>query len=128
MNEIINSTGRNPSKNLRLAARIVGTIWVLILLFIFIGEFIEGHTRNSGAARTPPDIFGIAIVICLGIGVAGLVIAWWREGLGGLISLLGFVVAGALLIVDPKLNFSIIFLIVLIPSILFLAYWKDSKG
>ena len=127
MNHITNIPGRYPSKSLRLAARIIGTIWILFLIFLFIGELLEGRTRNSGVVHETPDNFGIAIVICMGIGLAGLVIAWWREGLGGFISLSGFIFAGALLIIAPKLNFSIIFLIVLMPSILYLAYWKDTK-
>ena len=74
MNHITNIPGRYPSKSLRLAARIIGTIWILFLIFLFIGELLEGRTRNSGVVHETPDNFGIAIVICMGIGLAGLVI------------------------------------------------------
>jgi len=125
MNDIINNPGnRTPSKGLRLAARIIGTLWVLICIFLFVGYYLEGIQRNAGAPSKPPDVFGIVIVISLSIALCGLIIAWWREGIGGFISLFGIIIAGALLIIDPKLDFSLpVFSILSVPSILYLSYW-----
>ncbi len=128
MSEITNSAKANPSKSLRLTARIIGTLWILICLTLFIGYYIEGLQRNSGTIPPKPDIFGIFVLVCMAIGLVGLIIAWWNEGLGGLISVIGFLLAGTLLIIDPKLNFSPVFLIAFVPSMLYLAYWKDTKG
>lgn len=129
MNDITNiSQKRIPSKGLRLAARIIGTLWVLICIFLFVGYYLEGIQRNAGAPSKPPDILGIATVVFLSIALGGLILAWWREGIGGFISLFGIIIAGALLIIDPKLDFSLpVFVILLVPSILYLAYWWDER-
>lgn len=129
MNDVTNiPKKRTPSKGIRLAARIIGTLWVLICVFFFVGYYLEGIQRNAGAPSKPPDILGIATVVCLSIALGGLIIAWWREGIGGFISLCGIIIAGALVIIDPKLDFSIIaFAILLLPSILYLAYWWLAK-
>jgi hypothetical protein len=128
MGELTKTGKANPSKSLRLAARIVGTLWILISITLFIGYYLEGLQRNKGTVPTPPDILGIFCVVCMAVALVGLMIAWWNEGLGGLISLIGFLLAGVLLIIDPKLNFSPIFLIVLVPSILYLAYWRETNN
>lgn len=113
---------------LRLAARITGTIWATVIIFIFVGTVLEGMHKNSGLPSKPHDIFGIAAVISLGIAVAGLVIGWWKESIGGFSSFLGFIAAGVFLIISPKLNFSLLFLIIaLIPAILYLAYWLGVR-
>jgi hypothetical protein len=128
MSEIVKKAKGNSSKGLRLTARIIGTLWILIYPTLFIGYYLEGLQRNSGAVAQPPDILGIFIVICIGVALAGLIIAFWKEGLGGLISLIGFLLAMALLIIDPKLNFSPIFFIIFVPTVLYLAYWKETKN
>jgi hypothetical protein len=129
MNEITNNSKKKaPSKGIRMAARIIGTLWVLICLFLFVGYYLEGIKRNAGVPSKPPDIYGIATVVCLFIAFGGLIIAWWREGIGGFISLSGFIIAGVLVIIDPKLNFSIFFFgLLLLPSILYLVYWWEVK-
>jgi hypothetical protein len=127
MSEITKTAKGNASNSLRWTARIIGTLWILICLLLFIGYYLEGLQRNSGTVQTKPDILGIFVLVCMAIGLLGLTVAWWNEGLGGIISTIGFLLAGILLIIDPKLNFSPIFLIVLVPSILYLAYWKDTK-
>ena len=129
MSDITNiSQKRTPSRGIRMAARIIGTLWVLICVFLFVGYYLEGIQRNAGALSKPPDILGIATVVCLSIALGGLIIALWREGIGGFISLFGIIIAGVLLIIDPKLNFSLpVFAILLVPSLLFLASWWGTK-
>lgn len=119
----------NSSKSIRLAARITGTIWLSIGLFFVIGSIFEQRPGKSEAAFKPPDILMLVTLICVLAAFGGLIVAWWKEGLGGFISLLGFIAAGALLIIDPDLNFSLpVFVILLVPSILYLAYWRDEKN
>ncbi len=126
MSEKLRTVKGSASKSLRLTARIVGTLWVLICLFLFIGYSLEGSQRNSGIS-SQPDILGIMVVICMGLALVGLIIAWWKAGLGGLISLIGFLLAGTFLIIDPKLDFSPIFFIIFIPTALYLAYWNETR-
>ena len=129
MNEVtINSKKKTPSKGLRLTARITGTIFVLICLFLIVVAFLEGNQSNSSTVSKPHDILGIAAVVFLLIALTGLIIGWWRAGIGGLISLFGFIIAGVLFIINPKLIFSLpVFLILLVPSMLYLAYWWEAK-
>ena len=125
MNEIANnSKKKTPLKSLRLTARITGTIWVVFTLFLIVVAFLEGNQSKSSTVSKPPDILGIAAVVFLIIALTGLIIAWWRAGIGGLISFFGFIIAGVLFIIDPKLIFSLpVFLILLVPSLLYLVYW-----
>jgi hypothetical protein len=128
MNEVTKIQKRGTSsKSTRLAARVIGTIWLSIGLFFLIGSLFE-HPKTPGAVPKPPDILGIATIVCMLIAFGGLILAWWKEGLGGFISLSGFIIAGALLIIDPDLNFSLpIFVILMVPSILYLVYWWDER-
>jgi hypothetical protein len=128
MSELVKTAKGKSSKSLRLTARIIGTLWILICLMLFIGYYFEGLERKSSAIPAQPDIFGIFIVVFMGCALVGLVIAWWNEGLGGFISFIGFLIAGTLLIIDPKLNFSPIFFIVFVPTVLYLAYWKETRN
>ena len=129
MNEIANnSKKKTPLKSLRLTARITGTIWVVFSLFLIVVAFLEGNQSKSSTVSKPHDILGIAAVVFLFIALTGLIIGWWRAGIGGLISLFGFIIAGVLFIINPKLIFSLpVFLILLVPSMLYFAYWWEAK-
>jgi len=130
MNDLKNiSKKSNSSKSIRLAARIIGTIWLSIGLFFVIGSIFEQRPKDTEATFKPPDILMLATLICVLAAFGGLIIAWWKEGLGGFFSLFGFIAAGAFLIIDPELNFSLpVFAILLVPSIPYLAYWWDEKN
>ena len=129
MNEIANnSKKKTPLKSLRLTARITGTIWVVFYLFLIVVGYLEGIQSKSSTVPKPPDILLIASVVFLLIALTGLIIAWWRAGIGGIISLFGFIISGVLFIIDPKLIFSLpVFAISLVPSILYLVYWWRVK-
>jgi len=133
MNEITNnSKKKTPSKSLRQAARIIGTIWILFYLFAIVFGYLEEIQIKPGHVSTP-DFLLIPFAVCLLIAVTGLIIAWWRAGIGGLISLFGFIIAEVLSLIDPKLIFLLpIFAVSLLPSILYLVYWwkvkKSSAG
>jgi succinate dehydrogenase/fumarate reductase cytochrome b subunit len=122
---------RNPYNWLRWIARITGILLVAFTLFIVIGEFIEGQQRNPGsglASYTP------IILICFviwGIALAGLVLALWKEGLGGIISLISFMLVYILNLFNKEASMRAnaigVFLIFCIPSLLYLVYWKLHK-
>jgi hypothetical protein len=114
------SKKNTPVRTIRLAARVTGTIWLVICLFGFISFFLEG----SKTTTKQPDILGIATIVCFLIAFSGLIIAWWRSGTGGFVSLFGFIAAGVLFKMNPEFIFSLaFFIIVLLPSILYLADW-----
>jgi hypothetical protein len=119
----------SPLMAIRLTARILGTIWVTLILSIAIGYFMEGIERNGGEFKVPTDWLGVAVVLFLMIGLAGLIVAFWREGAGVLISTSGFSLSALFLIINPKLHFSLFFFIlILVPSMLYLVYWLGLRN
>jgi hypothetical protein len=72
-------------KGIRWFNRIVGSLLVLFVLFMFIGYAIE--PQGTG------EIKSIAIPLFAGMGlmVGGIIVAWFREGLGGLVTVGGFI-------------------------------------
>ena len=119
---------RNPYNWLRWIARITGILWVVFTLFIFIGESIEGQQRHPGSGLSSFTPIILIIFFIWGIALAGLVLALWKEGLGGIISLIGFMLTYILNLFNKqasmKENAIGVFLIFSIPSILYLVYWK----
>ena len=114
-------------QGLRLAARITGTLWVLFCTFFLIGYLMEGIQRNGGKFKMPGDWMGVATEVFIFVGLGGLIVAYWREGTGGFISLIAFILATVFLIADPELKFSFIFFFLYLPTILYLAYWWSRR-
>ena len=120
-------TKDNHKKNrVHLLARWVSAIVGATFLFIFIGEgIIEAVTGEN-----PPGIEGTILGALVIIGITGIVIAWWREGIGGTIvtiaaialSVFAFVTAGRMKIIavlfagGPFLLVGILFLISFLKS------------
>jgi hypothetical protein len=122
---------RNSYNWLRWIARIFGTLMVLFTLFMFIGEIMEGQKRHGGPVLASFTPLMLIIFTVWGIALAGLVLAIWKEGLGGIISLSGFILTFILNLFNKEasMRWSAInvFLIFCIPSILYLIYWKLNK-
>jgi len=111
---------------MRWTARILGTSMVAFVLFFAIGYAIEGsHKQDPGL-----DIYTIIVFIVWGTGLAGLVLAWWKEGLGGIISSACFIVFNILVAVNrnPGSRYSFVLLLFMIPSILFLSCWWVERN
>lgn len=75
-------------KILRWAARILGTLLVLLILVFLIGE---GTPRPSILTAREKVMF-----LALGVMLTGLVLAWKWAGIGGLLALAGYLVFGGL--------------------------------
>jgi succinate dehydrogenase/fumarate reductase cytochrome b subunit len=122
---------RNPYNWLRWIARITGILIVAFTLFFFIGEIIEGQQRHDGSALASYTPLILIIFVIWGIALAGLVLALWKEGLGGIISLISYMLVYILNLFNKEAsmrgNAITIFLIFSIPSILYLVYWKLNK-
>jgi len=108
--------------NLRWAARIVGTIEVALLFYIAFTEFRE-ELANQGTSPLVTMLNGqYFLAVTLTIAFIGLIIAYWREGLGGGVSLISFIV----LFIgwsDFHVNFILGMLLAALPSILYVSYW-----
>jgi hypothetical protein len=124
---------KNPYNLLRWIARISGSLIVIFTLFMFIGEFIEGQQKQPGLNLSTYSPIILTMFVIWGIALAGLVLALWKEGLGGFISLVSYILVYILNLFnkDASMRGSAIiitvFLILSIPSILYLVYWKLNK-
>jgi uncharacterized membrane protein len=113
---------------IRWIARIVGTLLVLFTLFMVIGEIIDKYGKT---ALETFNILQIITFIFWFLGLAGLILAWWKEGAGGIFSFICTVIFLILVkvnaIVNPEASFMAILFIFLIPSVLFIIYWWLTK-
>ena len=112
----------NSSLNgIRWLARIAGSLLVLFFLLMVLGYIIE--PQGSGKI-TPSEIPLIAGMIAM---LLGLIIAWFREGLGALLTIGGFLYFLANeLIVKQSFN---TWILVAYPAVgfLFLLCWWQSR-
>jgi bacteriorhodopsin len=107
---------------IRWTARIVGTLIVFLTLFIGIGEMLEGHGKP---VSNPFNTLMIITFVIWGLGLAGLLLALWKEGIGGIISLFCFIIFNILVATNPnqESRYSFVLLVFMIPSVLYLCYW-----
>ncbi len=108
------------------AARLVARIWsIASIAFVLIFVIADG-AGERGSGPTPREWFGIAL---FPVGVCvGLVLGWFREGLGGAIatcSLISFYLW--LIIAHGQLPRGPYFLLVALPGILFIISWFLSR-
>ena len=101
---------------IRWLARIIGILVILFCLSFFIGEYDP---------QDPLEPYYVLVFAVLGIGLAALILAWWKEGLGGIISFVSFIVFNLLAAFSPVEGgrYLLILLFPLIPSILHLLEW-----
>ena len=120
---------KNQYAGIRWIARVVGTLIVLFTLFMVIGEMIEGYQKN-GKLETF-NILQIITFIFWFLGLTGLILAWWKEGAGGIFSFFCTVIFLILVKVNanvnPEARFTSVLFIFLIPSVLFIIYWWLTK-
>lgn len=121
----------NPYNWLRWIARILGTLMVVFTLFIGVGEFVQSLQGYTGSLLKMVSPLILIIFFIWAIALAGLVLAYWKEGLGGIISLTGFILMYILNLFNKAAsmrgNAITVFLIFSIPSVFYLIYWKLNK-
>jgi hypothetical protein len=64
---------------------------VALTLFIGIGETLKSYKKNGAAASGPFDTLMIITFTFWGVGLAGRILALWKVGLGGIVSLINFI-------------------------------------
>ena len=110
---------------LKWIARITGTLEAVLLFYIAMTEFME-EVRGGSPSPLITMINGqYFLVIMLTIIFAGLIMAWWKEWLGGGITLAAYIV----LFIgwsDFHGNFIAGMIIASLPAILYVMYgWID---
>ena len=126
-------TKKRLATGIRWAARIIGSLLVVFTVTFGIMNFIDGLSRNNGSPLSSFSSLIIIIFIIWGIALAGLVIALWKEGLGGSISLASFLIMYILTMINPAapdrgIRFILIFLIFILPSLLYIYYWWLTRN
>jgi hypothetical protein len=106
---------------LRWSARIIAILIIIFSLFMFIGESIGGRSADAPPLQTRDYI----ILSLWALYIIGLVIGLWREGLGGLISLVFMAIH--IFILQMEGSNSIIFFVMLLPSILYILSWYFNR-
>ena len=110
---------------LRWFARIFGTVIVVFMSSLFIGELIEK------GSYTPPHIGHVFMFALTGISQIGILLAWKWEGLGGILGASGILASDLLnlfWVQSPKMvNVLIGSLMWLIPSLIFIYCWRKTK-
>ena len=66
---------------IRWTARILSTLLAVIFLLLVVLSWIEIYQKQESF-----DAYNVIQFTVLGIGLAALILAWWKEGLGGIIS------------------------------------------
>ena len=107
---------------LRWSARILGTLEAGFLIYLAYDQLIKGLI-NQGTSAFITLIGGqYFLAVTLTIAFIGLIIAYWKEGLGGGISLTSFIV----LFIgwsDFHVNFILGMVLASLPAILYFTYW-----
>ena len=115
------------ANKIRWVARIVGSFLVVFTVVFVTGSLMEEVGKNGSSPQSSFSLLMIVGFIIWGIALAGLVLALWKEGLGGGISFTCFALMGILNMLDPeqtdKTKAIIAFLIFMIPSLLYIYYW-----
>lgn len=120
-----------PFNGIRWTARIAGTLLLTFTLAFGIANFVDGLSRNTGSPFASLSTLIIIIFFIWGLALAGLVLAFWREGVGGFISLVSFVMMYILNLFNKaapvRWGAVFVFLIFSIPALLYLFYWWKTK-
>jgi hypothetical protein len=120
-----------PFRGLVWTARIWGGMIVAFILYIVIQEYIEELVNPKlnalqALVKLLSDARPMMLVwiLCF-LGLAGLVLAYWKPAIGGGSALLSFIVMFLVLESGRLHAFSITaLLIIAVPCILYLVYWQ----
>jgi hypothetical protein len=106
---------------IRWFARIVGSLLVLFFLLMVLGYIIEPQGTGKITLSEIPLIIGMAAMLL------GIIIAWFREGIGAFLTIGGFLFFFASELISTR-SFKT-WILVAYPTIglLFLACWLQSR-
>jgi hypothetical protein len=119
---------RKKTNGLLIASRIFGSIVTGLFSLIMIPTMIDGITRESSYLPKENPWEGVLMTAVTILFIAGYIISWKKEGLGGAIMILaGLTVSLPLIILFGNYG-SLIFAIPFIASgLLYFIYWMDMR-
>ncbi|MEI6853295.1 MAG: hypothetical protein WCL06_10645 [Bacteroidota bacterium] len=118
---------KTSNNGLRWSARIIGALMALLCFAFFAGYMVEGmNNPNTGPGIEP---YNMVMFAFWGIGLIALLLAWWKEGLGGVISLISFIIFNILAALNPVegSGYFIGLTVFMVPSVLFIICWRLDK-
>jgi len=107
----------------RWFARIIALLFIVFILAMFIGE--GGFWRHNTGVQ-PLHVRDYLFLSFFGMYVIGLIIGFWREGLGGLISLL-FMMIHIIILSSEGIKNLTYFYAMLLPCLLYLLSWHFHR-
>ena len=114
-------------KKNRWFARILGTPVALFFLFMLIGDFLDS-SYYSDYSLYLWEIFSLIGMYLMSVGI---IVAWIWEGIGGLLTVGGFILAYAMYLFVSKIPFImfsfLLHVLFLISGLLFLFCWWQSR-
>lgn len=126
----MNKTINKNTRTIRWIARILGTILAVYLVFTTVGGFII----NFGNLTASELIAAYGSTAFIAVFVAGVIVAWFREKIGGIILVVSAVAVSIFSIIyglAPNSDLLMLILIAGLPfliiGILFLVYWWKSR-
>ena len=106
----------------RWSLRVLSGIFIVFFLFMFIGETFF---QNDELDPKPLSANAILQLSVMGLGLIGLLFAWKRELIGGIIALIAYI---ALAIINPDIiKFPLLYLYPA-TAILFIVLWAISRN
>jgi hypothetical protein len=111
------SSARRVVTVVRWVARILSALFIILCLILFAGE---GVFRDPGSP--PLTTSAIIQLTIMGIGLAGLALAWKWELIGALVALAAYVVN---ILVNPKAV--AVFPIPFLALLFFVCWWLDRR-
>lgn len=119
------NNGGDPGKWLRWLARGIGSPFAAFYVFMGLGSAISAISD-----REPVTAEGVMVVVLFSAGVIGVLIAWWRERIGGLLLVVDAIVLAVFVYVTAGHNRLAAALLIpcplLVSGILFLMSWRRS--
>ena len=111
-----------PANAIRWTARIIGTLFIVVFLALFVPECVQKGTIAVQSDRMPAMVF-------LFLAFIGLIIAWKWEATGGIVALGSVIVFCILgLQTDGKPGGTILLTgMYALPAVLFLFYWWQTR-
>ncbi len=106
-------------------ARVFGLLMVGFILLFFVGESIGGESQNLEKLTTQEILLFIGMIAM----VVGLIVGWFRPGIGGLCTLDGFILFLVVELIYPPHNFDVWILMAfpIIGLLNIFCWWQSRK-
>ena len=119
------------AKRMRLTGRIIGLFTAGFFLAFLIGEAISEVLAEDWEATI--GIEGILLGILVAIALAGGIISWWRQRLGGILLVLASIGLGIHIGIIAQRNHFLVWLVLGFPyliagGLLLYAWWLERKA